>query len=228
MGEAKQELIAYLSELVTEARREKIKSVLQQRTRRVTVILEDIYQPHNASAVLRSCDSFGVQDVHIVENRNAFTVSHGVTLGSDRWLTLSRYNEEKINNTERCLDKLKADGYTIVATTLHQQEVKIDELAADKKLALMFGSEISGLSEFAVERADICAKIPMQGFSESFNISVSAALCLYEVTNRLRQQDLNWSLSEEEKLDLEISWLRQSIRGGELVEKRFFEEKLSS
>lgn len=225
MGAEKQELIAYLSQFVTEARREKIKSVLEKRTRRVTVILEDIYQPHNASAVLRSCDSFGVQDVHIVENKNTFTVSHGVTLGSDRWLTLSRYNEEKTNNTKRCLAKLKAEGYTIVATTLHQQEVTIDELAVDKKLALMFGAEITGLSKFAVEEADICAKIPMQGFSESFNISVSAALCLYEVTNRLRKQDLNWSLTEEEKLDLEISWLRKSIRGGDLVEKKFFKER---
>lgn len=221
----KRELINYLSQFVTPARQEKIELVVEQRTRFVAVILEDIYQPHNASAVLRSCDSFGVQDVHIVENKNAFTVSQGVTLGSDRWLTLHRYNEEKINNTKRCLDKLKSEGYAIAATTPHQQEVTIQELSVDKKLALMFGSEISGLSKYAEEEADISVKIPMLGFSESFNISVSAALCLYEVTNRLRRGEINWCLSEEEKLDLQINWLQNSIRGGELLEKKFFQEK---
>ena len=190
----KQELITYLSNFASVARRQKILSVLQQRTRYVTVILEDIYQPHNASAVLRSCDSFGVQDVHIVENKNIFTVTHGVTIGSDRWLTLHRYNQPGINNTDECLQKLKSQGYTIAATTLYKEQITIEELSVNKKVALMFGSEISGLSEYAQNNADVSVKIPMMGFSESFNISVSAALCLYDVINRLKKEHHNCCL----------------------------------
>ncbi|MGD1700343.1 TrmH family RNA methyltransferase [Dapis sp. BLCC M229] len=222
--EEKQQLITYLSQFVTIARREKILSVLQQRTRHITVILEDIYQPHNASAVLRSCDSFGVQDVHIVENKNIFTITQGVTIGSDRWLTLYRYNQRDINNTEECLKKLKSEDYIIAATTLHKEQITIEQLSVKKKVALMFGSEINGLSEYAHNNADVSVKIPMVGFSESFNISVSAALCLYDVMNRLKKEHNNWELSNTEKLDLELDWLRKSIKAGELIEKKFFRD----
>ncbi len=223
--EEKQQLITYLSQFVTIARWEKIVSVLQERTRYITVILEDIYQPHNASAVLRSCDSFGVQDVHIVENKNIFTITQGVTIGSDRWLTLYRYNQQGINNTEECLKRLKSEGYIIAATTLYKEQITIEQLSVNKKVALMFGSEINGLSEYAQNNADVSVKIPMVGFSESFNISVSAALCLYDVMNRLRKEHHNWELTEIEKLDLELDWLRKSIKAGELIEKKFLRQK---
>lgn len=222
--EEKQQLITYLNQFVTPSRWERIVSVLQQRTRYITVILEDIYQPHNASAVLRSCDSFGVQDVHIVENKNIFTITQGVTVGSDRWLTLYRYNQPGINNTEECLKKLKSEGYIIAATTPHEKQITIDNLSVNRKVALMFGSEISGLSEYAQNNADVSVKIPMVGFSESFNISVSTALCLYDVMNRLRKKHNNWELTESEKLDLELDWLRKSIKAGELIEKKFLRD----
>ncbi len=223
--EEKQQLITYLSQFVTIARRQKILSVLQERTRYITVILEDIYQPHNASAVLRSCDSFGVQDVHIVENKNIFTITQGVTIGSDRWLTLYRYNQPSINNTEECLKRLKNEGYIIAATTLYKEQITIEQLSVNTKVALMFGSEINGLSEYAQNNADVSVKIPMVGFSESFNISVSAALCLYDVMNRLKKEHHNWELTETEKLDLELDWLRKSIKAGELIEKKFLRQK---
>ncbi len=222
--EEKQQLITYLSQFVTPSRWEKISSVLQQRTRYITVILEDIYQPHNASAVLRSCDSFGVQDVHIVENKNIFTITQGVTVGSDRWLTLYRYNQQGINNTQECLKRLKSEGYIIAATTPHEKQITIENLSVNRKVALMFGSEINGLSEYAQNNADVSVKIPMVGFSESFNISVSAALCLYDVMNRLRKEHNNWALTETEKLDLELNWVRKSIKAGELIEKKFLRD----
>lgn len=224
--EEKQQLIAYLSQFLTASRREKIASVLPQRTRFITVILEDIYQSYNASAVLRICDSFGVQDVHIVENKNLFQITQGVSVGSDRWLTLYRHNQRGINNTKECLEKLKSEGYTIAATTPNEQQITIEQLPVNTKLALMFGSEVNGLSEYAQKNADVSVKIPMVGFSGSFNISVSAALCLYDVMTRLRKQHINyWELTEAEKLELELNWLRASIRGGELLEKKFLRER---
>ncbi len=220
----KKELITYLSQFVTEERKQKIDQISQQRTRWVTIVLEDIYQPHNASACLRSCDGFGVQDVHIIENRNSFDLNRDVSLGSDRWLTLYRYTQKEINNTQLCLNKLKEKGYKIVATTPHEKEINIEQVPVDQKLALLFGTELNGLSDEAFSQADYFVKIPMFGFCESFNISVSVALCLYEITTRLRRSETDWSLSESEKLDIQLSWLRQSIRGGELIEKKFITE----
>lgn len=217
----RKELISYLREFATESRWEKIVSTAQQRTRHLTVIVEDIYQPHNASAVLRSCDGFGIQDVHIIENQNKFEASNQVTIGADQWLTIHRYNKPGTDNTERCFSRLKENGYRIIATTPHKDDANLNELDITKKTALVFGSEIDGISERAVELADGFMKIPMYGFSESFNISVSAAVCLYNLTRRLRAADIPWKLSKNEIEELTLEWLRQSIRAGEKLEKAF-------
>ncbi|NGP88082.1 TrmH family RNA methyltransferase [Fodinibius halophilus] len=221
----KLQLLNYLKEFITEDRWTKINEVLSSRTRYLTVVLEDIYQPHNASAVLRSCDGFGIQDVHIIENKNEFDPNKGVTIGADKWISYHQYSKEGQNNTERCFQSLREQGYQVIATTPHHDDVTIDEVPLDKPTALVFGAELTGLSDYAMEEADGYAKIPMHGFSESFNISVGAALCLYDVTTRLRKGDQNWSLTEEEKLELQLDWVRKSVRAPKKLEERFFEER---
>ncbi|MGC9504649.1 TrmH family RNA methyltransferase [Baaleninema sp.] len=221
----KKDLVSHLSQFVTDARWQKMQNVLNQRTRQLTVVLEGIHKPHNASAVLRSCDGFGVQDVHIVERDTEFDPNRQVSMGADRWLTLHRYDDTNANNTATCLDRLKENGYTIVATTPHNPDTTIDRVPVTQKTAILFGSELRGLSDYACSRADIRAKIPMYGFSESFNISVSAALSLYELTKRLRGETENWQLSDGEKLDLQLAWLRQSIRASSQIEEDFLTAK---
>lgn len=222
----KVQLVQYLREFVTEDRWQTINEVLEQRTRQLTVVLEDIYQPHNASAVLRSCEGFGIQDVHIIENRNEFDPNKGVTIGADKWISLYSYNEQGQSNTERCYRQLRDKGYRIIATTPHEGDTTIDEVTVDQKTALVFGAELEGLSDYALDHADGYAKIPMVGFSESFNISVGAALCLYELSTRLRKTGDDWMLEEDEKLDLQLDWLKKSIRASDkLVEKFLTEEK---
>lgn len=220
----KAQLIQYLRQFATEERWQRINKVIDKRTRYVSVILEDIYQPHNASAVLRSCDCFGIQDVHIIENKNEFDPNKGVTIGADQWISLQSYNQPDRNNTEHCYQQLKEKGYQIIATTPHENDVTIDEVSLDEKTALVFGAELTGLSDYALEHADGYAKIPMAGFSESFNISVSAALCLYELSTRLRQSRDDWELDESEKLDLQFDWLKNSVRAPEKLIQRYLEE----
>ncbi|MDZ7660641.1 RNA methyltransferase [Fodinibius sp.] len=224
----KSKLIQYLRQFATEDRWQRINNVIDNRTRYVSVILEDIYQPHNASAVLRSCDCFGIQDVHIIENKNEFDPNKGVTIGADQWITLQSYNQPDQNNTEHCYQKLKEKGYRIIATTPHENDVTIDEVSLDQKTALVFGAELTGLSDYALEHADGYAKIPMVGFSESFNISVSAALCLYELSTRLRKSRDDWELNESEKLDLQFDWLKKSVRAPEKLIQRYLEEDKES
>lgn len=218
------QLINYLKQFITDDRWEKINEVLNVRTRYLTVVLEDIYQPHNASAVLRSCDGFGIQDVHIIENKNEFDPNKGVTIGADKWISYYRYDTPNINNTARCYQNLREQGYQIIATTPHHDDVTIDEVSLSRPTALVFGAELTGLSDYAMDHADGFAKIPMAGFSESFNISVGAALCLYDLSTRLRKSEWQWGLGKNEKTDLRLEWIKKSVRAPEKLEERFFSE----
>ena len=220
----------YLEGFVSEERKRKLKQVLKERTRHITVMLENIYQPHNASAVLRSCDGFGIQDVHIVENSNEFSMSKGVTIGADKWITKYRYNKEDngIENTEQCLSNLKDQGYRLLATTPHSEDVNIQDMDVRQKTALLFGTELEGLSARALEMADGYVKIPMYGFSESLNLSVSAAICLSYISQKIRNDgaEVNWQLDDHEKEDLYLQWLIKSVREPELLLTRFKKENM--
>lgn len=218
------ELINYLQDFVTEARWQKINKVLDLRTRFLTVVLEDIYQPHNASAVLRSCECFGIQDVHVIENENKFDPHKSVTIGADQWVSVHQYNQAGQNNTEHCYRLLKREGYRIIATTPHEDDQSIADVTLNQKTALIFGAELNGLSDYALKHADGYAKIPMVGFSESFNISVGAAICLYEMSSKLRRSNQVWGLTEAEKTDLKLRWLEQSIRASDKLKAKFLEE----
>ncbi len=218
------ELIEYLSQFVSDTRKAKMEQVLENRTRHITIVLEDLYQPHNASAVLRSCDIFGIQDIHIVENNNAYTVNKDIAMGSPKWLNLHKYRRAE-NNSLDCIQKLKAKGYRIVATSPHKNGYELKDLPVDKPLALVFGTELTGISDTVREHADEFVMIPMYGFTESFNISVSAALCLHSTVERLHQTNVNWHISEEEKEELRLHWLRKSISRVEILEKDFWAKK---
>ncbi|MFT6850043.1 MAG: tRNA (guanosine-2'-O-)-methyltransferase [Sphingobacteriales bacterium] len=215
------EIIQYLEQFVSENKQDKISEVLSQRTRYIAVVLENIFQPHNASAVLRSCDCFGIQNLHVIENENEYSPNQGVTIGANKWIDIIHYNEKE-NNTVEALRKLKAEGYRLIATTPHKDDVTLDELDISKgKFALVFGTEKDGLTELALEECDEFVKIPMVGFSESFNISVSAAICLHHVTTKLRETGLNWELTEKEKEMIKLDWYSKVIRNSELIIEEF-------
>lgn len=217
-------LIKYLEGFITNKRSELFDSILLNRTRYIAVILEDIYQSHNASAVLRSCDCFGIQDIHIIENRNEYELSSEVTMGSDKWLNLIKYNKKK-NNTLTTINSIRESGYRIVATTPHSQDVGLPDFDISRgKFALLFGTELNGLSSVAMEHADEFLRIPMYGFTESFNISVSAAIILQTLVNSLRNSDIDWALNDNEKDTIKLDWLRKTIKSVELIEAQYREE----
>jgi len=218
-------LLDHLMSFVSEERKKRFNEVLKYRTRHISVVLEDIYQPHNASAVLRSCDLTGVLDVHIIENRNEYEVNPEVALGSSKWLNLVKYNSKE-NNTLDAISSLKKNGYTVVATTPHKDAKNLDTLPLDNKVAIMFGTELTGLSDIAINSADENLRIPMYGFTESYNISVSAAITLFTLSQRLRNTDINWELSEDELTDTLLEWARTSISRSENVEKHFLNKIL--
>ncbi len=220
-----QELIKYFKTFVTDNRLEKMKKVLAMRTRYLTVALENIYQPHNASAVLRSCDGFGIQDVHIIENSNVYRENPGVSLGTSQWLTLNKYRNNS-KNSLNAINTLKRDGYRIVATTPHHNDKDLEDFdLTEGKIALFFGTEMHGLSNIVLENADEYMKIPMYGFVESFNISVSCALSLHNLSHRLRQSNLKWELTDMEKESVILEWMRNSVKNAASLEEEFYRRR---
>ncbi len=214
----------YLLSFITENKRQIISSRLLQRTRHLTVVLEDIFEAHNASAVLRSADCFGVQDVHIIENTNFYRVNPKVVKGANKWIHIHQYREDH-DNTTYCINQLKAKGYKIVATSPSTDSISLHELPVDKPLALMFGTEKLGLSSNAFELADYHMYIPMYGFTESLNVSVSAAICLEHLAYRIRAENAEWQLTTEEREALFDEWIRLCLKDPEGLERYFLESQ---
>lgn len=216
------QLIEYLSGFITDERNQLFERILDQRTRYLTIALEDIYQPQNASAVLRSIDCFGLQDAHIIENSNRFNVDREVAMGANKWLTLKKYSRKEENSLE-AIQNLRSKGYRIVATTPHEGDVSLEDFDLTKgKAALFFGTELTGISELVKSEADEFLKIPMHGFTESFNISVSAAVILHHLTLKMRSENrVDWHLSPEDRADIKLTWLRSTIKSAGLIEEQY-------
>lgn len=217
--------IEYLSTFVTPERLTLFEKILENRTSYFTVVLEDIYQSQNASAVLRTCDCFGIQNVNVIENRNTFNVNKEVALGSSKWLTIRNFSEKE-NNSLEAIKTLKKEGFRIVATSPHTEDTLLNNFDIEKgKAAFIFGSELPGISETIMNEADEFVKIPMYGFTESFNISVSAAILLHHITEKLRMNDtISWKLSDKEKENIKLQWLRNTVKRSDLLEKLFAEQ----
>lgn len=215
------DLYDFLKSLISENRLAKIEDIVNMRTRYITVVVEDIYQPHNASAVMRSAECFGIQDLHVIENKNKYTPSKEITKGASKWLTLHHHNGQE-NNTLSCIRELKKQGYRILATTPHEKSHMIGDVDVTKgKIALFFGTELDGISDEVRAEADEFVRIPMFGFTESFNISVSAALCLAELRNKIQKDGVDWQLSDDEKAELKLEWVKNTIQRVELIEEEF-------
>lgn len=213
------EYLAYLEDFLTENRKERFLEVLKNRTNHFTVAVEDIFQFHNTSAVMRSCEVFGIQELNIVEQRFGKDIDKEIAMGAQKWVDINKY--DTIGN---CIDALKEKGYQIIATTPHNDSCLLHEFDVTKKSALFFGTEKEGLSEEVMSKADGYLKIPMVGFTESLNISVSAAIIIQDLTNRLRQSDVNWQLSDEEILEKRLLWAKNTIKDIKRIEERYYSE----
>lgn len=219
--EIEEKLLNALYSIITPEKIEKFERIASERTRHVTVVVENLYQEHNASAVMRSCDCFGIQDIHIIEKDNKFSLNRDIALGAGQWVNHHHYTD-KLYPTTSCIQTLKHKGYKIAATTPHTDAYTINDVPIDEPIAFLFGTEQTGLSEKALDLADYYVKIPMVGFTESFNISVSAALTINTIRTRLESHEsFNWKLSKKEQNSLKIDWCKKIIKNPDNVVKDF-------
>lgn len=214
-------LVAFLSRYVSENKRKLILEKIRHRTRHITAVMEDIYQPQNASAVIRTCDCLGIQDIYVFENQNRYRLNPDVSLGSAKWVQLHRSTGMSI---DQLYQELRQKGYLMAATTPHKEGCIPEEIPLDRKVAFVFGRELEGLSGDAIQAADLYVNIPMFGFTESYNISVSAAIILYTVIRRMKASDVKWELQGEEEDEVQLFWLRNIIKRADLLEKEFFRQ----
>ena len=215
-----QKLLKYLEGFMTEDRIARFHQILALRTKHLTVAIEDVFQAHNASAVIRSCEVFGIQEAHFIEERFGQALDSKIAMGAEKWVDTFRYN-----NTQECIDTLRKRGYQIVATTPHNDSCLLEDFDITNKSALFFGTERDGLSDEVMQQADAFLKIPMVGFTESLNISVSAAIILETLGAKLRKSSVNWELTPGEKLDKRLDWAKKTVRSLEDLLSRYYQEK---
>ena len=218
------QIVEYLQQFVTEERQARLLEILGNRTRHVTVVLEDLFQTQNISAVLRTCDCYGVQDVHVIKHRNEFEVHKDISMGADKWLSIHQYPHSE-HNVKDCIDRLHEQGYWVAATLPDEQKRTIFDLPVERKTAFLFGTELTGLSDEAIKYADGNVLIPMYGFTESFNISNSAAIILSHFSERMRHSETQWQLSPEERDELYFEWLQKSIKNADRVIDYFLKHR---
>ena len=213
-------LLDYLEGFLTDSRKEKFLKILESRTNHFTIAMEDVYQLHNTSAVMRSCEVFGIQELNVVEQKFGKRIDTEIAMGAQKWVDINRFN-----SMQNCMDSLREKGYQIIATTPHNDSCMLHEFDVTKRSAIFFGTERDGLSQEVIDQADGYLKIPMVGFTESLNISVSAAIIIQDITNRLRQSEVDWKLTPDEILQKRLTWTRNSIKDIKRIEERYFSEK---
>lgn len=209
----------YLEGFLTDNRKTRFEEVLAQRTKHFTVVVEDIFQLHNTSAVMRSCEVFGIQELNIIEHRFGKKIDSEIAMGAQKWVDI-----KKFSTIQNCIDTMKNKGYQIIATTPHDDSCLLHEFDITKPSALFFGTEKEGLSQEVMQQADGFLKIPMVGFTESLNISVSAAIIIQDLTTRLRSSDIRWQMTAEERLEKRLDWAKNTIKDIKRIEERYFSE----
>ena len=211
-------LLDYLQNFITEERKQRFLEIISQRTNHFTVAMEDVFQMHNTSAVVRTCEVFGVQQAHSIEGRYGKRLDEKIAMGAQKWVDVFRYDD-----TQKCIDILREKGYQIVATTPHKDAYLLNDFDISKKSAFFFGTEKEGLSEKVLAQADTYLKIPMVGFTESLNISVAVAIVLQQLTDKLRRSNIKWQLTDEERYSVLEQWTKISVRNVNDVIKRYNE-----
>lgn len=210
------QLLEHLLSFLTERRKNLFEEVISKRTRHFTIATEDVYQLHNTSAVMRSCDVFGIQDLHVIEEKVSKKIDREIAMGAQKWVNIDRHN-----TTKECINNLKENGYQIIATTPHNNSAELKDFDISKKSAFFFGKEKEGLSDIVLDAADGYLKIPMYGFTESLNISVAAAIILQTLVSKLKDSDIDWELSEQEKNQIRLHWAKMSIKSSTKIIERF-------
>lgn len=214
------EIYDYIKQFLTEERLNKIEHFSVESSDFVLPVMEDVYQYRNAAAIVRSVEACGFHQVVALEEENVFNPNLKVTKGADTWVKV-----EKLPRNLASLQEIKSRGYKILAVSPEKNATMLPDYEVKEPIALVFGTELEGVSQEILDFADETLAIPMYGFTKSFNVSVAAAICMYELKQKLIKSNIDYKLSEEKLLQIKIRWALNSIKSGEMILEKFLEEK---
>ena len=213
------ERTAYMSQFLTEERVEVLRRTLASRTRYMTILTENTFHPQNASALVRHCEAFGLQELHTVETICKFNPNVNIVRGTDKWVDITRHD-----STAEAIASLKGAGYRLVATTPHRESCTPETFDVAKgPFCLVFGTEHAGVSDEIIEAADEYLRIPMCGMVESLNVSASAAILIYMLSQRMRlTPSIDWQLKDDDVSKMLFRWVMSSVKDSERILQRQF------
>lgn len=209
---------AYMAQFVTAERCDTLARALSRRSRYMTVCMENTFHAQNASALVRHCEAFGIQEVHTIESLCKFRPNLDIVRGTDKWIDFRRHT-----STMEAVEALRAEGYRIVATTPHREDSTPETFDVTRgKFALVFGTEHAGISDEIMACADEFVRIPMCGMVESLNVSASAAILIYMLSSRMRSAGVDWQLTPEESSRILFRWLMESVKDSmNILDRKF-------
>ncbi len=218
-----QKIFEYLKQFLTEERLSKIEFYAQESSDFVLPVMEDIFQFRNAAAIVRSVEACGFHKIVAMESENEFNPNLRVTKGAETWVEV-----EKMPHQLESLKKIKERGYKILAVSPEKNATMLPDYNLKEPVALVFGTEKEGVTEEILDFADETLAIPMYGFTKSFNVSVAAAICFYDLKQKLVKSDFDYKLSNEKLWDLKVRWAKNSIKSGEEILQKFLKEQATS
>lgn len=217
--ESLQQTYVYLQQFLTPERFQKIEYFSKESSDFVLPVVEDVYQFRNAAAIVRSAEACGFHKIVALEDENVFNPNLKVTKGADTWVEV-----EKMPRGLDSLQKIKEKGHQILAVSPEKNATSLPDFVVKQPIALVFGTELEGITDEILDFADETLSIPMYGFTKSFNVSVAAAICMYELKQKLIQSDISYYLDEEKILHLKIRWAVNSIRSGKEILEKYLNE----
>jgi tRNA (guanosine-2'-O-)-methyltransferase len=206
---------AYLTEkfgsFLSDERKASVEHVLSHRTKHIRVAVEDLIDSHNVSAIIRTGECMGIQDFHVIDNEQNFHIGKGVSKGASKWIDIHRHNESDVDNSLEAIKNLKEAGYQLLVTSLASRATALNAVDISRPFVVVLGNETRGTSEIMKEHADQLISVPMYGFTESYNVSVSAGIILHQLTERIHKEVENWQLTEKEKIDYKFQWYKKCM-----------------
>ncbi len=195
-----------MAPFLTHERKQKIETVIKERTLNYQVAIEGLYDQGNVNAVMRTAESLGYLNFHIIETKDEYKKANRVAQGSDRWLELTKWH-----STQKFFQNLKKQGFQIAVSSLNQA-ISLPLLNLNSPTIFVFGNEKDGVSKDAQKLADVCFKIPMVGMSQSFNISVAAAITLSWARSQvIGQNPKQWPLTPTQKQRVRMAYYQRSL-----------------
>ncbi|MGZ5196751.1 MAG: TrmH family RNA methyltransferase [Kaistella sp.] len=218
-----QQTFDYLKQFLTHDRLTKIEHFAPESSDFVLPVMEDIFQFRNAAAIVRSVEACGFHKIVAMESENEFNPNLRVTKGAETWVEV-----EKMPHHLDSLQEIKNRGYKILAVSPEKNATMLPDYELTGPVALVFGTEKEGVTEEILDFADETLAIPMYGFTRSFNVSVAAAICFYELKQKLIKSNLDYKLSEEKLWKMKIRWAKNSINSGEEIYQKYLRDNVTS